>query len=64
MNAGKRSQLLRLIEDFREFFYGTLGYWATEPGNLELNPGSKLLIVNVIGYLELTRKPFANILNA
>ena len=33
--------LLSLLEDFEDLFDGTLGDWATEPVNLELNPVSK-----------------------
>ena len=35
------TQLLRLLEDFEDFFNGTLGDWATETVYIELNPGSK-----------------------
>ena len=41
INAKERTQILRLVGDFKEFFYGTLGNWDTKPVNLELNPGSK-----------------------
>ena len=43
LNAEEITQLLILLKDFEDLFYGTLGYWATEPVDLELNPGSKLL---------------------
>ena len=41
MNNEETTQLLRLLEDFKDLFDGTLGAWDTEPVNLELNPGSK-----------------------
>ena len=41
LNAEERTQLLRLLEYFRGLFGGNLGYWATEPVYLELNPYSK-----------------------
>ena len=33
--------LLSLLGDFEDLFDGTLGDWATEPVDLELNPDSK-----------------------
>ena len=41
MNAKERNQLLRLLEDFGDLFYGTLGNWDAEPVDLELNPSYK-----------------------
>ena len=41
MNAEERTHLLRLLEYFKDLSDGTLGYWATEPVDLELNPDSK-----------------------
>ena len=41
MNAEERTLLLILIEDIKYLFDGTLGNWATEPVDLELNPDSK-----------------------
>ena len=35
--------LLSLLEDFKDFFCGTLGDWATENVDLEINPYSKPL---------------------
>ena len=41
MDAEERTQLLRLLQYFEDLFDGTLGYWDTEPVDLELKPGSK-----------------------
>ena len=41
LNYEERTLLLSLIENLEEFFDGTLGDWATEPVNLELEPDSK-----------------------
>ena len=41
LNNEERNLLIILLEDFEELFDGTLGDWATEPVNLELNPYSK-----------------------
>ena len=41
LNAEERILLLSLLKDFKDLFYGTLGNWATEPIDLELNPDSK-----------------------
>ena len=41
LNNDERTQLLGLLEDFEELFNGTLGYWATDPVDLELTLGSK-----------------------
>ena len=41
LNAEYITQLLILLEDFEDFFGGTLGDWDTEPADLELNPDSK-----------------------
>ena len=38
LNAEERTLLLSLLEDFGDFFNGTLGDCATEPADLELNP--------------------------
>ena len=38
LNYEERTLLLSLIENLEEFFDGTLGDWATEPVNLELEP--------------------------
>ena len=40
-NYEDRAQLLSLLEEFEDLFDGTLGYWATEPVNLELKPYPK-----------------------
>ena len=42
MNAEERTQLLRILEYFKDLFDGTLGDWATQPVDLEPIPGSKL----------------------
>ena len=42
LNDEERTLLLSLIEDFEDLCDGTLGDWATERFNLELNTGSKL----------------------
>ena len=36
-----RTQLIILLKDFEDLFYGTLGDWGTESVDLELNPDSK-----------------------
>ena len=41
LNAEEITQLISLLKDFDDLFGGTLGDWATEPVDLELNPGSK-----------------------
>ena len=41
LNVEERTLLLSLPKDFKDLFYGTLGAWATEPVDLELNPDSK-----------------------
>ena len=41
LNAEKITQLLRVLEDLEDFFYGNLGDWATELVDPELNPGLK-----------------------
>ena len=41
LNSEERTQLLRLLEDYKYFFDGTLGDWVTYCVNLELKPGSK-----------------------
>ena len=40
LNAEERTLLLSLLEEFKDLFDGTLGDWATEPVDLELNPDS------------------------
>ena len=41
LNSEERTLLLRILVEFEELFEGTLGDWATEPTELELNPDSK-----------------------
>ena len=41
VNAEEITLSLSLLKDFKEFFYGDLGDWATEPVDLDLNPYSK-----------------------
>ena len=41
LNADERTQLLRLLEDFKDLFDGTLGDWYTETVYMELKPVSK-----------------------
>ena len=41
MNSKERTQPLRLLEYFEEYFDGTLGNWYTDTFNLDINPGSK-----------------------
>ena len=38
MKTEEINMLLSFLEDFEELFDGTLGYWVTEPVDLELNP--------------------------
>ena len=42
MNAEEITLLLSILEDFKEFFGGTLGDYATDLVNLEKKTGSKL----------------------
>ena len=41
LNPEEITQLPSLLEDFEEFFYGTLGDWSTDPVDLDLNTDSK-----------------------
>ena len=41
MNDKEITKLLRFIKGFEDVFDGTLGYWDTEPVDLDLNPDSK-----------------------
>ena len=41
MNNEERTELLSLLEDFKDFFGGTLGDWAADLVDLELKPDSK-----------------------
>ena len=41
LNSEERTQVLSLLEDFKDFFDGTLEDWAIETVNLDLKPGSK-----------------------
>ena len=41
LNAEERILLLILLKYFEDFFNGNLGYWSTEPIDLNLRPGSK-----------------------
>ena len=41
LNTEERTQLLSLLEDFEDFFDGTLGEWDTEPVKLYPKLGSK-----------------------
>ena len=41
LNTEERTLLPSFLQDFEEFFDGTLGDWATEPVDLELKPDSK-----------------------
>ena len=41
MNDKEVNPLLRLLKDFEDLFGDTLGDWATEPVDLELNTYSK-----------------------
>ena len=43
INSGEITLLIRLIEELKVLFGGTLGNWATEPVDLELNLNSKPL---------------------
>ena len=63
----QRNELLKLLQKFEEFFYGTLGTWKTDPVGLELkddtNPICPLpylvpklyeeMIINEVEYLFL-----------
>ena len=39
LNAKERTKLIRLLGDFKDLFYGTLGNWDIDTVKLELNPG-------------------------
>ena len=43
LNSGERTQLISLLKYFEDLFYVTIGYWKTDPVDLELKPDSKLL---------------------
>ena len=43
LNSEERTQLLSLLEDSEDLLNGTLGYWTTEPVDLDLKPGFKPL---------------------
>ena len=43
LNAEEITLLIRPLKDFDNLFYGNLGYWDTEPIDLEINPVSKPL---------------------
>ena len=58
LNAEERTQLLRLLEYFKDFFYGTLGEWATEPVNLELKPGYKLFNIKYCPVPRINKETF------
>ena len=64
MNDEERTMLLSLLEDFENLFDGTLGDWATEPVNLEINPYSKPFNSRFILYLESTRENYERTLKA
>ena len=58
MNADKRTQLLRLLDDIEDLFGGTLGDWDTDPVELEINLGSKLLNSKLYIVPRITRVNF------
>ena len=64
LNAEERTMLLIFLEDFEDFFDGTLDNWATEPVDLELNPDSKPFNSKYYLFLKPTKKHFERILNA
>ena len=41
LNAEERTLLIVLLEDFEDLFDSSLGDWANEPVDLELNPDPK-----------------------
>ena len=41
INSEDITQLLSLLKDFEDLFYGTLGGWYTDPVNLELKTDAK-----------------------
>ena len=43
LNSEERTQLLSILEDSKDLLNGTLGYWTTEPVDLDLKPGFKPL---------------------
>ena len=45
LNAEKRTKLLSILEECKDLFDGTLGDWATDTVDLNLQPGSKLFNV-------------------
>ena len=36
LTVTQRNELLKLLQKFEEFFYGTLGTWETDPVGFEL----------------------------
>ena len=63
-NAEGRTLLLSLLEDFEDFFDVTLGYWATEPVDLDLNQYSKPFNSKYYPVPRINKENFENISNA
>ena len=65
MNAEDRTHLQGLLKDFEVLFDVTIGYWDTDPINLELNPDSKPFNCKYYPFpLGLTKITFSRSYNA
>ena len=58
LNAEEITLLLRLLEDFEEFFNGNLCDWVTEPINLELNSDSNIFNSRYYPVPRINKKTF------
>ena len=60
LNAEERNLLLSFLDDFEDFFDGTLSDWATEPVELELNPYTKTFNSIYYPVPRINKKTFRN----
>ena len=58
MNYEERTQLLRLLEYFKDSFDGILGDWSTDPFELGLNSGSKPFNIKYYLVLRMNKEEF------
>ena len=59
LNADKGTQVLRLLEYFKDLFDGNRGDWYTDTVDLKKIQILNRLNKNIIRYLVLTKRPFA-----
>ena len=64
MNAEERNMLLNILEEFEDFFYGTLGEWDTETVYLEIKPDFKPFNSRYYMVPRINKAFFENILNS